>query len=314
MTALPSAVVIFGASGFIGRNIVDAIRGRVETVVGVTSRTPAVPGCNFVASIDRLAEIRALPNDTVVINAAAVRYDAGTFRRDQAFIFNRNVRIAQSVYEFCAERGIAEVRLASSVAVYPASWTVLDDERPLDLNDWPHAGEAPYAWSKRWSEICADVYRRHFGVHTVAFRLSNPYGPYDTTDMAAAHVAPAFVMRALMPGDTFEILGNPDAERDFVFAGDVAAAFVASLERRGVSETYNLGFGSTVTIRQLADAALRAAGREKRIVIDTNQNPGINVRRVTAQRLHRDFALAPFADLDRGLATTAAWYRNALRA
>jgi GDP-L-fucose synthase len=235
MSAMPDAVVIFGASGFIGRNIVDGLAGKVGTLIGVTNRTPAVPGCTAVTSIHGLRDVQALPPDTVIINAAAARYDASTFRTQQSEILEYNVRIANAVYGFCVARKISEVRLASSVAVYPASWPLLTDEKALDLNDWPHEGEAAYAWSKRWAEICADVHRRQFGINTEIFRLSNPYGPYDSVELAAAHVAPAFVMRALAPGDTFEIMGNPDARRDFVFAGDVAATFVKSLARPALS-------------------------------------------------------------------------------
>jgi nucleoside-diphosphate-sugar epimerase len=311
MNALPDAVVVFGASGFIGRNIVAALAGRVTALVGVTHRSGAVPGCTSVAAIDRLDAIPALPPETVVINAAAARYDARTFRDDQSAILTRNVEIANTVYRFSAVRKISEVRLASSVAVYPASSGVLSDDKPVDLNDWPHAGEAAYAWSKRWAEISAEVYRRQFGINTLIFRLSNPYGPYDSTDPAAAHVAPAFVMKALAPGDTFEILGNADAERDFVFAGDVAATFVASLSQRGRSDAYNVGFGTTAKIRELAQAALRAAGRDKKIVVSAAADPGVNARRVTVRRLRETFTLPPFADLDRGLSATTAWYRDA---
>src|SRR4051794_17598145 len=263
MSALPGAVVVFGASGFIGRNIVDALAGRVTVLVGITHRAGTVPGCTAVIPIDRLDAAPALPPDTVVINAAAMRYDPRTFRADQGTILQRNVEIANTVYGFCVARKIGEVRLASSVAVYPASAALLSDEEPVDLNGWPHAGEAAYAWSKRWAEISAEVHRRQYGINTLTFRLSNPYGPYDSTDPAAAHVAPAFVMKALAPGDSFEILGNAEAERDFVFAGDVAAAFVASLNQRGRSDAFNVGFGTTSRIRELATAALRAAGREK---------------------------------------------------
>ncbi len=312
MSATPEAVVVFGASGFVGRNIVDALSGRIGTLIGITNGTAQVPGCTAVCAIDRLADVAALPPDTVAINAAAVRYDARTFRGQQSQILQRNVGIANAVYAFCVARKIAEVRLASSVAVYPDGWPLLSDEKPVDLNEWPHEGEAGYAWSKRWAEICAEVHRRQYGINTLILRLSNPYGPHDSTDPAAAHVAAAFVMRALAPGDTFEILGNPAAERDFVFAGDVAAAFVASLQHRGRSDVFNLGYGQTVTIRDLAQVALRAAGREKRIVVSEAGNPGVSVRRVTATRVREAFGLPPFADLEKGLALTTAWYRKTL--
>lgn len=312
MTDLPQAVVVFGASGFIGRNLVEALAGRVDLLLGVTRRGEPVPGCDTVVTLEGLAGLPALPAGSVVIHVAARRYNARTFAQDQTAILDANVAIANAVYRFCAARGIAEVRLASSSAVYPASWAVLDDERSLDLNDWPNRGEGAYAWSKRWDEICAELYRQQRGINTIAFRLSNPYGPHDCTDVAAAHVAAAFVIKALMPGNEFEILGNPDAERDFVFAGDVTAAFLTSLARRGESGVYNLAFGKSVSVRALAEAALRAVGRTKRIVVAQGVPAGVLVRRLTATRLQRDFGLPPFTDLADGLPPTVEWYRHAL--
>jgi nucleoside-diphosphate-sugar epimerase len=314
MTGLPEAVVVFGASGFIGRNIVDALRGRIGKLIGVTGRSPAVAGCDVTVTAGDLGALPQLPLDTIVINVAAVRYDAKTFAQRQAAILSENVAIANTVYGFCADRGIKEVRLASSVAVYPASWTSLDDEQPLDLNAWPNSGEGAYAWSKRWSEICAEIFRRQGGINTITFRLSNPYGRYDETDAAAAHVAAAFVVKALAPGDRFEILGNPANERDFIHAEDVAAVFLESLHRRGQSGTYNLGFGSTTTIRDLALAALRASGKEKQIIVaEAPHGVGVRARVVKADRVRRDFAVPNFATLDQGLGPTMAWYRDALK-
>jgi nucleoside-diphosphate-sugar epimerase len=313
MSELPQAVVVFGASGFIGRNLVDALTGRVETLLGVTRRGAQVPGCDRVVTLDRLADLPALPADSAVVHAAARRYNASTFAQDQSAILDANVAIANAVYRFCEARGIGEVRLASSSAVYPADWAVLDDERVFDLDDWPNTGEAAYAWSKRWDEICAELYRRQRGINTIAFRLSNPYGPHDCTDVAAAHVAAAFVIKALLPGDEFEIRGNPDAERDFMYVGDVTAAFLASLGKRGQSGAYNLASGQTTSVRALAEAALRAAGRTKRIVVGQAAPSGVAVRRLTAARVRRDFDLPPFTDLDRGLPPTMEWYRYELR-
>ena len=225
MALLPEAVVLFGASGFIGRNIVEALRDAVPMLVGVNASGRAVPGCTLTVAADRLAEIPALPPDTAVVNVAAYRYFASRFAREQAEILSANVALTDAVYRFVLERGITEVRAASSAAVYPADWAVQDDTRPLDLNAWPHAGEAAYAWSKRWGEITAELWHRRAGVNTISLRLTNPYGAFDTLDEAEAHVATAFVIRALSDVPEFEVRGDPEAERDFVFAGDIALAF-----------------------------------------------------------------------------------------
>lgn len=312
MSSGTEAVVLFGAGGFVGRNLVDAFARRVPLVYAVTGSGAAVSGTTQTYAFIRRGEVPALPPGTVVVSVAARRHDARHFAREQSAILAHNSEIATRVYEFCVDRGIREVRLASSVAVYPAEWDLLDDERPFDLAAPPHAGEAGYAWSKRWAEIVADLHHQLYGINTLTFRLTNPYGPYDSLERAAAHVAPAFAMKALAPGPSFEIAGNPDAERDFVYAGDVAQVFAVSLDRRGEHDSCNLAQGETRSIRQLAAAAIAGAGVTKEIIVSDDTYRGVAVRRASAAKLGRLFDVPPFHSIEDGMRATVDWYRDAL--
>jgi len=313
---LPDGVVVFGAGGFIGRNIVDALAGRTE-VIGITRTGRAVPGCGRTVAAEEVDALPALPPRTAIIHVAAYRYYASRFAREQAEILSVNTALTDLVYRLALSRGVSEIRAASSAAVYPAGWAVQDDTRALDLNDWPHDGEAAYAWSKRWGEITAELWHRRAGVNTVSIRLTNPYGPYDTLDESEAHVATAFAIRALGDAPDFAVRGDPDAERDFVYAGDVAATFAASLSLSGVNTAVNCAFGQTARVVDLAAAAMRAAGTQRPIRTQPpppGANTGVRVRRATAARLR---ALLPglpaFRTLDEGMVDTVNWYRNALR-
>ena len=205
--------------------------------------------------------------------------------------------------------------MASSVAVYPAGLPLMDDAAPVDLNAAPHPNEAFYAWSKRWGEITAGLYAERYGVATVAFRLSNPYGPFDAVDPAAAHVLPAFVMRALEPGDRFALRGDPYVERDFIYVQDVVEVFEKSLAWRGRNDAFNLCRGETTTLYDLAHAVLRAAGARKTIETEADFAPAaVRVRRSANRRVREAFGLESFTSLDDGLKATADWYRGALHA
>ncbi|MBV1795922.1 NAD(P)-dependent oxidoreductase [Siccirubricoccus sp. G192] len=315
--SLPDAVILFGASGFIGRNIAEALRGRAELLVGVNASGRAVPGCDRVVAAADLASLPALPARTAIIHVAAFRYFASRFGKQQAEILSANLGLTDLVYRFALERGITEIRAASSAAVYPAGWAVQDDALPLDLNAWPHEGEAAYAWSKRWGEIAAELWHRRAGVNTISFRLTNPYGPFDTLDEAEAHVATAFLLRALGDAPEFEVRGDPEAERDFLFAGDIAATFVESLTLQGVQAAVNCAAGETTRVIDLAHAAMRAAGRERPVRTNPpppGANAGVKVRRATAARLRQLLpGLPPFQGLEAGLRRTLDWYRDALR-
>lgn len=313
MSGVPPAVVLFGAGGMVGRALVGDFQSAGIVVHAVTARGRPIPGCAMTVTPDALHTLPPLPAGTVVVTVASYRYDAGTFRADQPLILSQNAAITDCVYRFSLDRGITEVRAAGSVAVYPASWDVLDDERPLDLNAPVHAGEAAYAWSKRWAEIVADVYRQQQGINTITFRLTNPYGPFDTLSESAAHVATAFAIRALSTAPTFRIQGNPDAERDFIYTGDVAAAFRASLECIGLHDAMNLAAGRTISIRELAATVMQAADSVRPIEVAQAAPGGVQVRKATASRLRQTFpALPPPTSLLDGMKATLSWYRDAL--
>lgn len=313
---LPEAVLVFGASGFVGRNIVDALAGKAR-VIGVNASGRHVPGCEITLAGAGLDGLPALPADTAIIHVAAYRYYASQFGRQQAEILRANLAMTDQVYAFALARGITEIRVASSAAVYPAAWPVLDDALPFDLNAWPHEGEAAYAWSKRWGEIMAELWHRRAGINTISFRLTNPYGPHDTLDEAEAHVATAFVIRAAGEGAEFEVRGNPDAERDFLYVGDASAAFVESLQLRGTQAALNLAYGQTRKVSELATAAMAASGRMRPIKLVSPPpagNPGVLVRRSTGARLRELLpGLPEFHTLEAGMQKTLTWYRDALR-
>ena len=310
-----TTVLVFGATGFLGRNVVEKLLAAGHEVHAISSQGREVPGAARCLPMSRLAgapleNLPLLPPDAVAIHLAAAPYDASAFAQAQSDILTRNVEITDRIYAFCALRGIKEVRLASSAAVYPASWQSLDDARPLDLNDAPHAGEAMYAWSKRWAEIAAGLYAQKYGIATISFRISNPYGPYDSTDPARAHVAAAFLMRALEPGPEFAIRGDPEVERDFIYAGDVAEAFLRSLARRGETGAYNLATGTSTSLRRFAEIAIAASGNAKTVTAPGGSaGPGgPQSRRTTSDHIRAALGLE-FTPLAEGVSRALEWYR-----
>lgn len=309
---MTEAVVVFGATGFVGRNLVARLAGKVSRIVAVSRSGAVVPGAQECVAMDRLDDISRLPADAVVFNLSAQRYDAGRFDMAQSDILTANVEIANAVYRFCIQRGLSEVRAASSVAVYPAGLAVLDDHHPIDLDAPPNGNEAFYAWSKRWGEILAGLHRDRFGISTISFRLSNPYGPHDSTDPAHAHVLPAFVMRALEPGESFVIKGSPAVQRDFVYIEDVCDVFEASLSWRGDTAAMNLCTGRTNTLLELAQTILAIRGDKRPVVADEADVRGVAARVSTNETVIEATGKTSFASLSEGLAPTIAWYADAL--
>ncbi len=249
---------------------------------------------------------------TVLINLAAERYDAQGFVAAQAHIILRNTEITQKVYDFCVQKGVNEVRSAGSSAVYAADETNFDDGIPVDLNSDPQDSELMYGWSKRFAEIYARLFKTKCGINTITFRLTNPYGPYDSLYEHKAHVIPSFVIRALKTTGPFTIRGNPKASRDFIYAHDVCEVIARSLRIRGRQEVYNLGSGECLTIERLAQTILRLVGRELNTESADAAMGGVVARGCRNERVRADFGIQ-FTTLEQGLTSTIRWYRDVLR-
>lgn len=311
MPDFPHAVVVIGATGFLGRNLCAALAGKCESLWAVSESGRPVPMAREMKFAD-LRAAPALPKESVIINLAAVRHDTQNFERLQSDIYRKNTEIIQHTYHWALTRGITEIRQISSVAVYPASVEVQDDEMPLDYNAPPHPREAFYAWSKRIGEKTAALYKDTYGIHTQIFRPTNPYGPYDSLDPAAAHVVSAFILKAIGPAPALEIKGNPDATRDFIYAGDVAAVLIQSLQTRGLQDFFNLGSGVSTRIGDLALAVKKAAATDKPLHLEPQGGHPVLHRKTKVNKLFAAFPGLRLTNLADGLSETVAWYRKAM--
>lgn len=306
---MSEVVLVFGASGFIGRNLTDRLTSDGRVVFGVTHSGAPVPGAARTIALERIGDLPALPADAIALHVANHRYDSQRFELVQSDVLTANLALNARIFQVCAERKITELRMASSVAVYHGALEVMDDAIPIDLNSPPHQSEAFYAWSKRSAEIMASLYAQRFGVNCISFRLSNPYGPYDSTDPRKAHVAPAFVMKALDANPVFSIRGDARVERDFVFVGDVVEAFMRSLEWTGRNDAYNLCTGRSWTLQDLAQTVMRVAGVDKPIEAGAPGAFGPVKRVSTSARICAALGMS-FRDLAEGMAPTVDWYRR----
>lgn len=310
---MSETVLVFGASGFVGRNLVDRLAAEGRSVIAVTSSGQPVPGARTTVSLGQLESLTTVPKGTVAIHLAAYRYDSQRFDMAQSDILQNNNAINARIFHFCAERRIAELRLGSSVAVYPAGLAVMDDAQPVDFNSPPNPNEAFYAWSKRFAEVMAGLYVEKFGVNCLTLRFSNPYGPYDSINPNKAHVAPAFVMKALDANPEFPIRGDPSVERDFTYVGDLVEVLMRSLTWRERNETYNLCTGRTSTLSELAETVMKVAGVSKPIRAGVPGAFGPAKRASTSDRIRAAFGIT-FADLETGMKPTVEWYRREFRA
>jgi GDP-L-fucose synthase len=107
---------------------------------------------------------------------------------------------------------------------------------------------------------------------------TNLYGPNDNYDLANSHVLPALIRKAheaKLRGDSeYVVWGTGNPRREFLYVDDMAEACVFLMEHGIHDGLYNVGSGTDVTIRELAETVMDVVGFQGRIVFDATKPDG----------------------------------------
>jgi dihydroflavonol-4-reductase len=229
-------IAVTGATGFLGRYIVDGLLARGAHVIGVVRNPSRVPGLAAkgvelrqadLAEPDRLAAGFA-GADAVVSNAALLSLTNARWGDFE----DTNVRGTRHVMGACREAGVTRVVQVSSVAVYGIFTRGRLHEETPQLT--PATRRLPwnvYPLSKALSEQEAWHLAAEYGLALTTVRPSTIYGAFDPNFMR--------VLRRVM---TLPISIKPLGMRlAFVYAGDVAEGIARALEREAsIGRAYNL--------------------------------------------------------------------------
>ena len=134
--------------------------------------------------------------------------------------------------------------------VYAASSSCFGIAEVPTREDHPMCPEYPYALSKYQGELAALHWHRAYGLPAISMRIFNAYGTRSRSSGAYGAVLGVF-LRQKLAGQPFTVVGDGSQQRDFVFATDVASAFLKAAEKARGGECFNLGSGRPQTINRL---------------------------------------------------------------
>jgi len=255
-------VFITGGTGLVGRHVIAALRGRGDGVRAL-ARTPAAAAALEVLGATPVrgdlgddASLRlGLLGCDAVVHAAASVLAGGSWRAWHEI----NVRGTERVARCAAERGLRVVHL-SSVAVYGRSRGGIDrpgDDEGFDLERAPRPRE-PYARSKREAELALWRVAAETGLAAAALRPCVIYGEGDR------HFSPriaAMLRRGFVPA-----IGDGANVMTIVYAGNVAAAVTAALDRPEATGPFNITNDGRLTVRAFVERFAAGLGVKPRWV------------------------------------------------
>ena len=140
---------------------------------------------------------------------------------------------------------------------------------------------------------------------------TNLYGPGDSYDAMSSHVVPALIAKAhaAKKAGSGEIVvwGTGSPRREFMYVDDAADALVFLMRNYSAEDHVNIGVGTDVTIRELAETIARIAGVESRLRFDTGKPDGMPRKLMDSSRILA-MGWEPKTNLEDGLRQAYSWY------
>lgn len=312
--AAPRKILVAGAGGFVGHNLVRDLKRRGHWVRGVDIKAPEFEAS--AADEFQLLDLRdvnacqaAVKGVDDVYQLAADMGGIGYITSSFAQLSRNNVLINANMLEAAKDANVQRYLYTSSACVYPAYRQETDDVAGLREEDaMPADPEKGYGWEKLFSEELTKYFSEDHGLDVRIVRFHNIYGPYGAYD-GGREKSPAAIMRKVAladDGGTVEVWGDGQQTRSYCHVDDCVEG-VQRLMDSGFREPLNLGTEERVTINQLVELTAKVAGKRILLRHDLTKPQGVRGRNSDNARLRQTLGWEPGISLENGIRTTYSW-------
>lgn len=318
MNLTSKRIVVTGGTGFLGPYVCAELMR-----IGVSSERVLYLGrkdFDFRRANDTARMYDDLLPDVVIHLAAEVggiganSKNPGRFFYDNMAMGLNLIHLSLPNKEFKKQHESVEgIVMVGTVCSYPKDTPVPFRENDL-WNGYPEETNAPYGIAKKALLVMLQAYRQQYGLNGVYLIPVNLYGPGDNFDLETSHVIPAmirkFVEAKVAGASEVTLWGTGSASREFLYVEDCARAIVMATQHYDGAEPVNIGTGSEITIRDLAEKIREIVGYTGRIVWDSSKPDGQPRRCLDTSRAKAAFGFEAKTSFDEGLKRTVDWYCN----
>ena len=254
--------VIFGGGGFIGSAIADRLlkdghelkifeRPRVAPYRKFTAyeRVEWIAG-DFLSAND---VTNAINGSDVVLHLISTTLPKNS-NDDPVYDVQSNVVGTLQLLNAMVDHNVRKiVFISSGGTVYGVpKYLPIDEDHSTDPL-------VSYGITKLTIEKYLHLYERMHGIKSIALRVANPYGERQRPETAQGVIG-AFLHRAIA-GKPIEIWGDGNVTRDYIYIGDVAEAFVRSVEYSGSKSVFNISSGMGTSLNELISMLEEVLGK-----------------------------------------------------
>lgn len=308
-----SDVLVTGATGFTGANLVARLIGSGANIVTIQRDRPRIDSLQALEISDKISYVHGDILDYELIERVIADYNVGqVFHLAAHTIVARAIKSPVSffmtnglgtlhVLEACRNVGVDGVLVASTDKVYGDQTTLPTPE------DASLLGRGPYEASKVAAEVAAHSYRQEFDLPVIVTRAGNLYGPADLN----SRIVPNTIRQCLRGERPVIFETGKDMEREYLHVEDAVEAYLWLVESIGSLDdyVYNVGSGDIRTQEQVVFEVASHFDLEPRYIRERKDHVEIFRQAVDWRRI-RNAGWKPKWSFERGIEQSIAWYRE----
>ena len=301
-------ILVTGGAGFLGSFVVDNLI-KERNVRQENIRIPRSANMDL-----RIWEncVKVVDNIDIVIHLAGRGGGIGYNRKNPGVLFYDNVLMNSQLMEAARQEGVEKFVGIGTVCSYPKYTPIPFVEENL-WDGYPEETNAAYGLAKKMMLVQSQAYRQQYGFNSIHLLMINLYGPRDNFDPEVSHVIPALIRKFVdaVRNDQKEVVvwGTGKATREFLYVEDAAEGIILATEKYNKSDPVNLGSGSEISIKDLAELISELAGFDGEIRWDTSKPDGQPRRLLDVSKAEREFGFKSKVNLREGLKRTIDWYK-----
>ncbi len=220
-----------------------------------------------------------------------------------------NALIAINLLDACHAADVDRVLFLGSSCIYPKLAEQPIREEAILTGPLEPTNDA-YAIAKIAGVLHVQAYRRQYGRNWISAMPTNLYGPGDNFNIDSGHVLPTLISKfhhAARSDDPVILWGSGTPRREFLHVDDLARAILVVLEKYDDLYPLNIGTGTDVTIKELAEMVATTVGYNEPIQWDSSKPDGTPRKLLDVSRLNA-LGWEPEITLEDGIANTYKWF------
>ena len=311
-------VLVAGATGFVGSHLTDRLVSLGANVTGTYHKT------NFTVKNKKATYIEvdlenardcelATRNIDFVFMCAANSSGAEVMTKTPLVHLTPNVIMNSQMLAASYANEVKKFCFISSNTVYPLTdFAVAEDDVTGEFFDKYFI----VGWMKRFSELMCEMYSEKISnpMSTLIIRPGNLYGPRDKFKKKESKVIAALIRRASENENPFEVWGDGEDIKDFLYIDDFIEALIETFEKSAHFDIYNIASGIPVTIKEVLRNIIQISGNQNtEVKFDTSKPTMIPIRMIDITKIKNEIGWKPKTSIYDGLKQTFDWYSETYR-